>query len=60
MPTTQFNEAADIITSTRLINGSNGDVTYKAGDLIILSNGFRATEGNTVKIGLKPCGINLN
>lgn len=60
MPGFQFNEAADIITSTRLINGSNGDVTYKAGDLIILSNGFRATEGNTVKIGLKPCGINLN
>ena len=44
MPVNQFNEAADILTSNRLINGANGNVLYKAGDLIILSDGFRATE----------------
>ena len=56
MPTTQFNEASDVITSTRLIQGSNGDVTYKAGDAVLLKNGFRATTGNKVIIGIKPCG----
>lgn len=59
-PGVQFNEAADQITSTRLIQGSNGDVTYKAGDLILLKNGFRATTGNKVIIGIKPCTISLD
>ena len=59
-PGVQFNEAADKITSTRLIQGSNGDVTYKAGDLILLKNGFRATTGNKVLIGIKPCTISLD
>lgn len=58
-PGTQFNEAADQITSTRLIQGFGGDVTYKAGDLILLKNGFKATTGNKVIIGIKPCSISL-
>jgi len=58
-PAAQFNEAADKITSTRLIQGPNGDVTYKAGDLVLLKNGFRATTGNKVIIGIKPCTISL-
>lgn len=59
MPILQFHEAADVINSNRLITGLNGSVTYKAGDLVILSNGFITTEGNTMVAGIKPCGISL-
>lgn len=58
-PSYQINEASDVITSTRLIQNSNGEVTYKAGNLILLQNGFRATTGNKVIVGIKPCGTSL-
>jgi hypothetical protein len=53
-------EAADVITSSRLIqSGTAADVTYKAGDAVILTNGFLVTEGAKFIAGNKPCGISL-
>lgn len=58
-PVFQYHEARNLLTSNRWIIGSNGNVTYKSKDLVILSNGFRASEGNRVLVGLKPCGQTL-
>lgn len=60
LPVFQFHEASNSITSNRYITGPNGEVTYKAGDLVLLTNGFLATEGNTFIGGNAACNINLD
>lgn len=55
-PVYQYNQAASYIFTSRKIQGSNGDATYKAGDYIILESGFLATEGNKVIVKTADCG----
>jgi photosystem II stability/assembly factor-like uncharacterized protein len=59
-PVFQHNQAGTGIYSTRKVTGSNGDVTYKAGNFVILDSGFLATEGNKVIVGTAPCGVEIN
>jgi len=52
----QFYEASNTITSSRVITGGIGtDVTYKAGNSIVLTTGFNARAGNLFKAVLGPC-----
>jgi photosystem II stability/assembly factor-like uncharacterized protein len=52
----QHYEASDSVTSTRVITGGIGsDVTYKAGTLVRLQQGFHAEAGNKFKAILGPC-----
>jgi hypothetical protein len=59
-PVFQYNQAGTGIYSTRKVTGSNGDVTYKADNFVILDSGFLATEGNKVIVGTAPCGVEIN
>jgi photosystem II stability/assembly factor-like uncharacterized protein len=58
-PAFQLNEASSFIESSRHITGTDGEVIYKAGNLILLTNGFLATEGNKVIMGNRACGVSL-
>lgn len=59
-PIYQLIEATDLIVSDRqILTGLAANVTYKAGDAVILQSGFLAAEGAKVLIGNKPCGIPL-
>jgi len=52
----QHYEASDSIWSNRIITGGIGtDVTYQAGTLIRLLQGFHAKESNKFKASLGPC-----
>ncbi len=52
----QHYEAEEEIQSTRIITGGEGTgVTYKAGDRVILLEGFRAKEGTRFNAALGPC-----
>jgi len=52
----QFYEASNSVSSSRIITGGIGtDVTYKAGNYVILTTGFNARENNLFKATLGPC-----
>ncbi len=52
----QFYEASSVITSTRTITGGVGtDVSYKAGNYVLLTTGFHARENNLFKASLGGC-----
>jgi len=59
-PGFQSYEASNTITSNRFIVGTSGDVTYKAGDLVLLTDGFLVVEGNKFIAGNAACEINLS
>lgn len=56
-PVYQYNQAASTMFSERKVQGSNGNVVYKAGDVVFLTNGFLATQGNTVIVKTAGCGV---
>jgi hypothetical protein len=56
-PVYQYNQASSTIYAERKVQGSNGNVVYKAGNLILLQNGFLATQGNTVIVKTADCGV---
>ena len=56
-PVYQYNQVASTMFSERKVQGSNGNVVYKAGDVILLTNGFLATQGNTVIVKTAECGV---
>lgn len=52
----QFYEASTSVSSSRIITGGIGtDVSYKAGNYILLTEGFNARAGNLFKATLGPC-----
>ncbi|MBK7173476.1 MAG: hypothetical protein IPH84_09620 [Bacteroidales bacterium] len=52
----QLYEASSSVTSSRVITGGLGtDVTYKAGNNVVLSTGFHARAGNLFKATLGSC-----
>jgi photosystem II stability/assembly factor-like uncharacterized protein len=57
IPIYQYNQASSIINAGRKVQGSNGNVVYKAGDAVLLTTGFLATEGNTVIVKNAGCGV---
>ncbi|HZV69490.1 MAG TPA: hypothetical protein VFG10_08100 [Saprospiraceae bacterium] len=59
-PGFQSYESSNTLTSNRVILGAGGDVTYKAGDLVLLTDGFLAVEGNKFVAGNAACEINLS
>ena len=56
-PVYQYNQASSTIIAERKVQGSNGNVVYKAGDVVLLTNGFLATQGNTVIVKTAGCGV---
>ncbi|MBK9736392.1 MAG: hypothetical protein IPO92_16110 [Saprospiraceae bacterium] len=56
-PGYQYNQASSTIYAERKVQGSNGNVVYKAGDAVFLTNGFLATQGNTVIVKTADCGV---
>lgn len=58
-PVFELNEASSVITNSRKVIGTSGEVIYKATNLVVLQSGFLATEGNKVLIGNKECGASL-
>ncbi len=52
----QFYESSNSATSSRVITGGIGtDVTYKAGNYVLLTTGFNAKANNLFKATLGPC-----
>lgn len=52
----QYYDASNYVTSSRIITGGIGtDVTYKAGNYILLTTGFNARENNLFNAKLGPC-----
>lgn len=56
-PAYQYNQAAATMFVERKVQGNNGNVVYKAGDLVLLNTGFLATQGNTVIVKTAGCGM---
>jgi photosystem II stability/assembly factor-like uncharacterized protein len=56
----RFYEAANWISSTHIVFGGTGtDVFYRAGDSIIMRNGFEVKEGSSFKAYLSPCASGI-
>ncbi len=54
------NEASNLIQSTEILQtGLGTNVFYKAGNKIILNNGFRAVGGSKFKAFIAPCGSGI-
>lgn len=53
-------EASQYISSTHQIQGGTGtDFNYRAGDSVVLRNGFEAKAGSTFKAYISPCATGI-
>lgn len=57
IPSFQYNQSGYEMFVSRKIITTNSYVVYKAGSSVILQDGFRAVQGNTVIIKTAPCGV---
>lgn len=52
-------QASDFIVSNKQITGSSANVTYKAGNKVTLTPGFRVQNGNIFKASIGACGSSV-